>query len=340
VGCTTSSIRFGGANYKEDEMIKKRNLSPDLVNWIQAQTGLGPGVGDIFFLAPTASSTSQFRTWLLNQGVDGSHLFTSLPNAYAALTANRNDVLVVLPGSYTLTASFTWGKDYTHMIGATTPIPVNQRARFSSTTAALSPLITFSADGSIMKNIMWSQDGSHASTAAINCAMTGDRNYLESVTFRNLGALSVVANAMRNMEVTSSNGENYFKNCTFGADSLDYGTATNYVVEYSGTDTARDTYDNCNFLSGGSANASFLLFGNSSTTAWTKFKECCFINNILGSMDAMTQAFSIGAANGYVLLMDCLVHGASAYETSDSGLLFGRHAYAAATTDVAVQLTY
>lgn len=321
-------------------MIRKRNLSPDLVNWIQTQSGLGPGVGDIFFLAPTTSSTAQFLSWIQEQGVDESHYFTTLTAAYAALTAGRNDVLVVMPGSHTVDAAFTWGKDYTHMIGAASPIQVNQRARFATSGNAITPMITFSADGSIMKNVLWSQDGTHASTAAINCSMTGDRNYLENVTFRNLGALSVVANAMRNMEVSSSNGENYFKRCTFGADSFDAVTATNYCVEYSGTETARDTYEECNFLHGGSANASFLLLGNSSTTAWTAFERCKFINNMLGSMDAMTQAFSIGSPNGYVLLMDCLVHGASAYETSDSGLLFGRHSYAAATTDVSVQLTY
>jgi hypothetical protein len=58
-------------------------------------------------------------------------------------------------------------------------------------------------------------------------------------------------------------------------------------------------------------------------------------------MDAMTQAFSIAStSNGFVVLVDCLVHGASAYETTDSNLLIGRHAYAAATTDLAVLLTY
>jgi len=317
--------------------LSKSHVSPVLTNWL-ISLGLGPATGDVFFLC--SSTTGADYLWLKTCGVHKDRIFTTLATAYAALTAGRNDTLIVLPGSYVQTSAFTWGKDYTHMIGAGAVAGINQRPRISAATAALSPLVTFSADGSYMKNIMWSQDGSHATTAAINCSMTGDRNRLEYVTFRNLGALAVVDNSMRNMKVTSSNGENFFYRCTFGADSLDYGTAANSVIEYAGTNTARDQYVECTFLSGGSANGLFLTLGKSSTTAWTLFERCKFINNMLGSMDAMTQAFSIGSSNGYVLLMDSLVHGASAYETSDSGLLFGRHAYAAATTDVAVQLTY
>jgi len=324
-------------------MKRVRNLSTELTSFVQANVGadLMAGMGDVFFLAPTTSSTSQYLTWLQSNGVDNGHLFTDLPSAYAALTANRNDTLIVMPGSYTLTAAFVWGKDYTHMIGASAPIPVNQRTRFGASVAALSPLITFSADGSIMKNIMWSQDGSHATTAAINCAMTGDRNYLENVTFRNLGALAVVNASMRNLKITSGNGENYFKNCTIGADTFDAVTAASACIEYAGTNTGRDIYENCNILHGGSASGVFLKTGANSLNGWIKFKECCFVNNTMGSMDPMTQAFSIAATtNGFILSMDNIVHGASAYETSDSSLIIGRSAYAAATSDLGVILTY
>jgi hypothetical protein len=321
-------------------MIKKRNLHPSLINWIQGNTGIGYGLGNVIFLAKTASSTSQFKTWLQTNGVDESLVYTDITKAYAALVANRNDVLVVLPGSHTVSAAFEWGKDFTHMVGSTSPVQVNTRARFSSTVAALSPMITFSADGSIMKNVMWSQEGSHATTAAICCAMTGDRNYLEGVTLRNLGALAVVDSSMRNLKITSSNGENHYKSCTIGADSFDAVEAASACIEYAGTETARDIYEECIILHGGSANAFFVKWGASSTTAWTLFKRNTFLNNNLGTMDFMGNAFSITGTNGNIILQDNLIFGATSLEDGTSGLLFGRNAYAAATTDSAVALTF
>lgn len=320
--------------------LSKKHFTPGLTAWLTS-LGIGPMVGKLCFLAPADASTARYYSWLQANGVPADQLFTSLPTAYAALTANRNDTLIVAPGSYTLTAAFTWGKDYTHMISAAPFIPVNQRSRFSSTTAALSPLLTFSGDGCLMKGIMWSQDGSHATTAAINCLMTGDRNRLEYVTFRNLGALAYVDNSMRNLKITSSNGENYYKHCTIGADSIDMATGAGCAIEYAGTNTARDTYYKCNILSGGSANATFLTAGASATTAWTKFEDCDFINNVLGDMDPLTQGFSIAGGNGYFLLAgETSVTGAATLETSNTGMILGRNAIAAATSNTYVALTF
>lgn len=323
--------------------INKSNLSPSLVQYLISLIGgsMGPMTGEVYFLTPSNSASAYYRSWLQANGVRQDRMFTDLPTAYAAMTANRNDTLFVAPGNYTQTAAFVWGKDYTHMIGMAPNIPVNQRCRFSASTAALSPLITFSADGSLMKNTMWSQDGSHASTAAINCLMTGDRNRLECVTFRNLGALSVVGDAMRNLKITSSNGENYYLNCTIGADSVDNDAGDIVVIEYAGTNTARDTYEKCNIIAGGSADGLFLKLGTTATTAWTKFLDCDFINNILGDMDSMTQGFSIGGGNGYVLFAGkTRVHGCTTLETTNSGMILGENAIAAATSHTYVALTF
>jgi len=105
-------------------MIRKRNLDPSLVQWIMSQTGLGPGIGEIKWLVPAASATSQYRTQLRTWGVDEGDMYTDIVPAEDALVANRNDVLLVMPGAYTMTASLTWDKDQTHMIGLGGP---NQR---------------------------------------------------------------------------------------------------------------------------------------------------------------------------------------------------------------------
>jgi len=327
-------------------MARLRNLSTAFSSWLQASVGMHiPCPGDIYFLTKDASSTSQYKTWLQTNGVDTGRIFTDIASAYSALVANRNDVLCVLPGSHTISTAFTWGKDYTHMLGIGAPIKTNQRARFATSGNAISPMITFSADGSIMKNVMCSQDGSHASTAAIGMYLTGDRNYLENVTFRNIGALNVAGNACRTLKIDSANGESTFKDCTIGADTVDGGTATNYVIEFAATQLGnqRITFENCDILGNGSANASFIKAddANCINGSWVKFKECLFSNPKFGDFDEMTQGFSLSATcNGLIYMYDSLVDGCATYESTNSGVLIGRNAYAAATTDSGVALTF
>lgn len=322
--------------------LSKSHVSPVLTNWL-ISLGLGPATGDVFFLC--SSSTGADYLWLKTCGVHKDRIFTTLATAYAALTASRNDTLIVLPGSYVQTAAFTWGKDYTHMIGAAPPIPVNQRCRISAATAALSPLLTFSADGSLMKNIMWSQDGSHATTAAICCYLTGERNRIENVTFRNLGALAVVDNSCRPLKIDSANGENYFKECTIGADTVDGGTATNFMIEFAATNKGnqRQIFDRCVILGNGSANASFIKASDANCIngSWVMFRDCLFSNPMAGDYDQMTQGFSLSTdSNGVIYFVDNIVYGAATFETSNSGVIIGRNAYAADTTDSGVALTF
>lgn len=79
-------------------MIKKRNLDPSLIQWIMNETGFGPMVGDIRYVAPAESATSQFRTQLNDMGVN--EVETSINTAIGKVTAYRNDVVLVAPGAY------------------------------------------------------------------------------------------------------------------------------------------------------------------------------------------------------------------------------------------------
>jgi hypothetical protein len=73
--------------------------------------------------------------------------------------------------------------------------------------------------------------------------------------------------------------------------------------------------------------------GTSATSSFTLFKRCTFFNNDLGSLDPVSQAFNIGGGNGYFLLQHCGIYGASALETSDSGLLMAIGAQATSTQE-------
>ena len=95
--------------------IKKRNLHPSLVQWIMTQTGLGPGIGEIQYVAPAASATSQYRTQLQSMGVDP--IEETIAAAEAKMVTSRNDVMLVAPGAYLVTAELEWDKSQTHLLG-------------------------------------------------------------------------------------------------------------------------------------------------------------------------------------------------------------------------------
>ena len=101
--------------------IKKRNLDNSLIQWIMNYAGLGPGIGDIRYVAPAHSATSLYRQQLEELGVDSEDIYTLPSLAYAAVSANRNDVILLCPGTYTETATITWAKAQTHMIGIGNP---------------------------------------------------------------------------------------------------------------------------------------------------------------------------------------------------------------------------
>ena len=79
--------------------------------------------GDAFFVTAADSATNKFRTWS-EANLPHDKLFTTVADAYAACTTGRNDTVYVFPGNYTVTASLTWAKDQTHLVGLGGP---NQR---------------------------------------------------------------------------------------------------------------------------------------------------------------------------------------------------------------------
>lgn len=110
---------------------------------------LGPGCGDVYYTVAAKASTDLYYMKLVEHGVDEDHIFTTLADAYAATTAAQNDVVAMLPGLYTVTASLAWAKSATHLVGLGGP---NQRyGRSAGTDAGMVALrCTTSAVDSIL----------------------------------------------------------------------------------------------------------------------------------------------------------------------------------------------
>jgi len=102
--------------------ISRRQLIQEQRHWLGAYTGIGAGLGKVFTVA---EADSAYEALLKERGFrEDTDLFDTVAEAYAACTASRNDIVLVYPGTYTLTAKVTWAKSSTHLIGVGTP---NQR---------------------------------------------------------------------------------------------------------------------------------------------------------------------------------------------------------------------
>ena len=168
-------------------MIKRRNLDNSLIQWIMTVTGLGPGIGDIKYVAPASSATSQFRTQLEAMKVSSGDIFTGPKAAEAAIEGYRNDVVLAMPGTYSTEGDFTWSKRSAHLLGLGQPVNAY-----------------YSSGDVIIRNLA-------ATDAAYAMLMTGSYNQIRAISFHNFGE-----NAACVSSVKDQGRNNHYHNVLFG----------------------------------------------------------------------------------------------------------------------------
>jgi len=92
--------------------VGSRNFTREAKRWIMNVSGLGPGIGHLFYMAVADSA---YETELLESGVPANDIAHTLEAGEDMLTASRNDCLLALPGTYVDTAVVTWDKSSTHL---------------------------------------------------------------------------------------------------------------------------------------------------------------------------------------------------------------------------------
>ena len=125
--------------------------------------GIGgiPFTGNWYFVDAAAGSDG-------NEGTVDAPLQT-IARAYALCTDGNNDVVALIgapltsaptTGTFRLSATLTWAKSATHMIGITAPTRVGQRARIAPLTTAttnINPLFSVTAQGCVFANFSFFQ---------------------------------------------------------------------------------------------------------------------------------------------------------------------------------------
>lgn len=242
-------------------MIKKRNLDPSLIQWIMQQTGLGPGVGELFWVATAPSSTNQFRQQLQSWGVEQSDKIYDDPgDAYDAMEIGRNDVMLIMPGKYTGTgaAPYTFAKDYTHYIGLGPP----QRQEYGGRGVVIRTLsdsgvfaATNTGDLCSFHNIAFQQWGENAA-ALTSFREAGHMNTFKGCHFfghiRSDTVGLTTSSSLEIADVVAAGLADTFIECVFGGSGGAKRTAINGTILFAGDAGAKGVdmqFKDCQFMS-------------------------------------------------------------------------------------------
>lgn len=295
--------------------------------------------GNWFFVNETTGSDGNVGS--------AQYPFKTLAQAQLKATANQNDV-VAFQGTIHLTSSLLWAKNQVHLIGMDAPLKVGQRARISVTgTTAFNNLVNVSASGCHFKNLGTFYGFNDTLSVGANVCWldTGGRNCYDGVGFLGFGdatASTGTANltAARAFVLNTSTGETTWRNCYFGADTLQR-NATNYTLEIAGG-APRLTLENCDFAAnlGSSGTASsHVLIGAAGIDRWCVFNRCRFYADTLSSGSTMAQALNVsGSAGGVVLLDQCTSFGITKFETSASGSVYANMSVPSSTGGISISV--
>jgi hypothetical protein len=290
---------------------------------------LPPFTGNVFYVNESTGSDG-------NSGGMYDPLAT-LSQALALATDGNNDV-IFLTGTVHVSATLTWSKSKTHLIGLAPQLDSQARARISATGSVFTPLVSVTGSECIFRNV-GSFHGFASATTQICWSDTGGRNLYEYCLFGGMGNATAAAQAgSRSLVVGGTTGENTFVNCQIGLDTVTRSTS-NASLEFTGG-TPRNVFDKCLFpCLTSSASALWVTVGASAMDRWALFRDCAFINCVESTSTTLTAGIVANAsAGGMILLQNPVAVGATAIATT--GPVYGIGNVPSATTSgIAIKIT-
>src|SRR3990167_5722450 len=180
-----------------------------------------PSVGQIFYVDPGKSASGGGKT--------ADDAYKTIAEAYAAASANNDDVIVIAGTSATgrtaETAVITWAKRRLHLMGNGAPRRMNSRNGLG-TAAALTGQTTTAVFTVTANNCIFA-DMSFADFQDNNLLVDIQADYLTfmNVHFQGMGIQASADDANARSLLITDSGENEFINCTIGIDTVTRGAA-------------------------------------------------------------------------------------------------------------------
>lgn len=322
---------------------------------IAQQLGI-PFVGKIFFAVPAGSSTSLYEEWARRElEIPAELLFTGAlapSQAFDACSANRNDVVMVFPGAYLLTASISWNKNQTHMVGLAGP---NVGGDYSepgavlyTTTTEVAEILNITGANCMFRNLNIANVGANAANvAAVKLNKYGC--HFKNCHIAGCMAATQAATALAcSLKIMYLGMYPVFEDCIIGHDVWTTRTGANQGVILFNDTTGQvngGLFRNCRILSVcETATGAFVsVVGNNVLGRGWTFDNCIFDNYTTGTR--MNQAFYESASNSIgdrtVLLKDCLLNtnGCDAWQDSDNDTVHGNQPLSAATGGLSIEVS-
>lgn len=278
-----------------------------------------PTQGSVFFVKPASGSDG-------NDGKTPETALRTLAEAHSRCTAGKNDVVYLMAESNTASATtdyqsatLTWSKNLTHLIGVNGGPFIGQRSRVAalSTATAFANLFTVSGNGCLIANIEFFQGqmATNPSAASTCVTVSGQRNVFRNCQISGIGH-SDLDDAGSN-SLTVSGSENLFQHCYIGLDTVIRATSVTEVV-LSGTNT-RNVFEDCHFETYTSGSTFKMISIATGTDRFVKFTNCDFVavQNITSAV-APTGVIGITTMNGQVIMKNPYVYGFAQIVTADN----------------------
>ena len=289
-------------------------LYPRKTRTIELDLPAGP-YGNVFYVDAVYGDDS-------HDGLRPEKPLLTIPEAYDKCVAGQNDVVAVIAGAYALTATLTWAKNYTHLVGLAAPTMTAVRARiYNEATEGLTPLLNITATGCIFKDFYIFQ-GVDEAVANINVQVSGGRCTFKNVHFAGGGHASQAIDGGASLRLVGSEGEHLFEDCTVGVDTIAQATGMSCLTIIGGT--PRNVFRRCHFISyAGAVGAAFVEWETlSAVDRYMIFEDCAFINT---GTSTMTQSFAMPAgapAHRRVILLNCWSYGSDLWDFADRGYIY------------------
>lgn len=283
--------------------------------------------GNSYYVDPTNGSDSY-------DGKTIDRAKATLTAGEELLEANQNDVLYYLAGSssISLSATLTWDKSYTHLIGVCAPVNMNQRARIfqTSTATSLNPLINITGSGCSFRNFYINQ-GVDDAGSKVCVQVTGDRNYFENVHFNGIGNNTMDVDEATCVKLDGAHFAR-FSNCVFGSQSTSAGSAATNSELWLDGESSQCTFEDCIFTRRIEHETNHVLvqvedalgFG-----AFMLFKKCLFMYTSVNQAYTGGSVFEIPAISSktrVIILQDCMAvagdTSATDWDSNDRGVIF------------------
>jgi len=238
----------------------------------------------------------------------------TLAKALSLATANQNDVIFLFAESNTASATtdyqsatLTWNKDLTHLIGVGAPSAISQRARIAqlSTATSVSPLVNVTASGCLFKNVSIFHGVDNAASL-IALQVTGQRNAFEDMHIAGMGHATQVAAGGTSLKINGG-AENVFRRCVIGLDTIARDASTEGELWLDGAAT-RTVFEDCLFTAFISAAGyeHVVLEDATAIDRYVMFKNCTFYSVSANYATPQDQIFELKATltQGLILLDD------------------------------------